>query len=199
MTLVLGLTGSIGMGKSATAQMFRRLKVPVFDSDAAVHAMLGPGGAAVSAVEAAFPGVTGPQGVDRQALGARVFGDDPAKARLEAILHPRVFAEQRRFLATARARRVPLAVLDVPLLFETGGERRVDKVAVVSAPAWLQRQRVLARPGMTEAKFQAILAAQIPDAEKRRRADYIIPTGRGFRPALQAVRRIVRRARQGRL
>jgi dephospho-CoA kinase len=188
---ILGLTGSIGMGKSATAGMFRRLGVPVYDADAAVHRVLGHGGAAVAAVATAFPGVVRDGRVDRPALGARVFGDKPALRRLEAIVHPLVGREQRRFLARAARRRVPLVVLDVPLLFETGGEARTDAIAVVSAPALVQRQRVLSRPAMTAAKLRGILAQQLPDAQKRRRADFIIPTGLGKRQALNRVRRIV--------
>jgi len=171
----LGLTGSIGMGKSTVAAMFADEGVPVFDADACVRALQGPGGRLLPAIEAAFPGSTGPQGVDRAMLGARVFDDDAAMKRLEAIVHPAVARERARFdLEHAES---PLVVDDIPLLFETAGERRVDKVAVVSAPAAVQRQRVLARPGMTEKKFAAILARQLPDAEKRRRADFVIDTG----------------------
>ena len=188
---VLGLTGSIGMGKSATARIFGRLGVPVYDADAAVHGLLGPGGGAVAAVEAAFPGVVKNGRVDRQALGARVFGDGAALRRLEAIIHPRLGAERRRFLAAAARRRQPLVVLDIPLLFETGGEARMDATAVVSAPHRVQRQRVLRRPGMSEIKFQDILKQQVPDAVKRRRADFVISTGLGRRLALNQVRRIV--------
>jgi dephospho-CoA kinase len=188
---VLGLTGSIGMGKSETARMFRRLGVPVYDADAAVHRLLGPGGAAVGPVGQAFPGVVRDGRVDRAALGARVFNDPPALKRLEAIVHPLVGQAQRRFLARAARRRRPLVVLDVPLLFETGGEARTDAIAVVSAPVRLQRQRVLGRPAMSRAKLDGILAQQLPDRLKRQRADFVIPTGLGRRPALLAVRRIV--------
>lgn len=188
---LLGLTGSIGMGKSETARMFRRLGVPVYDADAAVHRLFAPGGEAVAPVEAAFPGVVEQGRVDRKTLGARVFGDAAALRRLERIVHPLVRSEQRRFLAAAARRRAPLVVLDIPLLFETGGEARTDAVAVVSAPRRVQRQRVLRRPDMSEKKFREILAQQVPDAAKRRRADFVIPTGLGRRLALNHVRRIV--------
>ena len=190
--IVLGLTGSIGMGKSSAAAMLRRLRVPLFDADAMVHRLLAPGGAAVARVEAEFPDVEdGEGGIDRQRLGRRVFGDRAALHRLEAILHPMVRAGERRFLASARATRQPLAVLDIPLLFETGGERRCDLVLVVSAPPWLQRQRVMRRPGMTDSRFRAILAAQLPDGEKRRRADFVLPTGLDKGLTLRRLRRLV--------
>ncbi len=175
MTVTLGLTGSIGMGKSTVAAMFADTGIPVFDADAAVHRLQGPGGRVVAAIEAAFPGTTGPDGVNRIALGAAVLGRPDLLRRLEAIVHPAVGEERAGFVAAHTA--APLIVFDVPLLFETGGERRVDKVAVVSAPAEVQRARVLARPGMTEARFAAILARQTPDAEKRARADFVIDTG----------------------
>jgi len=175
--MVLGLTGSIGMGKSTAAIMLRHLGVPVHDADAAVHALLGNRGAAVAAVGAAFPGVVAGAAVDRGKLGARVFGDAAALARLEAILHPLVRESARSFLLQAARRREPLAVLDIPLLYETGAEAICDAVAVVSAPAFLQRSRVLGRRGMTAARFAAILARQMPDAEKRRRADFVVETG----------------------
>ena len=172
--LILGLTGSIGMGKSTVAGMFEALGVPVFDADAEVRAMQGPGGALVDAIEAAFPGSTGPNGVLREELGARVFGDPAALARLEAIVHPAVAARRAAFLrAHADA---PLVVFDIPLLFEKGGHEAVDEVAVVSATAEIQRARVLARAGMTQEKFAHILALQTPDAEKRARADHVIDT-----------------------
>jgi dephospho-CoA kinase len=191
--IVLGLTGSVGMGKSTAAAMFRRMRVPVHDSDAAVHRLLAPGGAAVPRVVAAFPGVSDKQGgIDRGELGARVFGDAPALKRLERILHPLVRQSQARFLKAARARREPLVVLDIPLLFETGGEKRCDAVVVVSAPPWVQRARVMARPNMTEARFRAILKKQMPDHEKRRRADFILPSGLGRAATYRALRRIVR-------
>jgi dephospho-CoA kinase len=172
---VLGLTGSIGMGKSAVAAMLRDAGVPVFDADAQVHRLQGPGGALLPAIEAAFPGVTGPQGVDRGALGALVFGDPAALARLEAIVHPAVADARAAFLAAHVD--APLVVFDIPLLFEKGHEAGLDAVAVVSAPATVQRARVLARPGMTAEKFERILALQVPDADKRARADYVIDTG----------------------
>jgi dephospho-CoA kinase len=174
MTIVLGLTGSIGMGKSTVAAMFRQEGVPVFDADAAVHALQGPGGRLIAEIEALFPGTTGASGVDRQALGQAVLHDKAALARLERLIHPAVAALQRDFLRRHRAHR--LVVLDIPLLFEKGGWRRVDRIAVVSAPAWVQRRRVLARPGMTPGRLARIRALQLPDAEKRARADYVIPT-----------------------
>ncbi|MFD1033657.1 dephospho-CoA kinase [Sphingomonas hankookensis] len=174
MTHILGLTGSIGMGKSTVAHMFRDLGVPVFDADATVHMLQGPGGALLPAIEAAFPGTTSPNGLDRPALRTRIFDDTAARRRLEAIVHPAVAAERQRFLDTHAA--APLIVLDVPLLFETGGDSRCDSVAVVSAAPEVQRARVLARPGMTESAFAAILATQMPDAEKRARAQHLIHT-----------------------
>lgn len=188
---ILGLTGSIGMGKTTAAAMLRRLGVPVHDADATVHALFAPGGAAVAAVDAAFPGVVRQGQVDRAALGAIVFGDGAALKRLEAIVHPLVRRAERVFLARHRRRRAPLVVLDVPLLFESGGARRCDKVAVVSCPAFLQAQRVLARPGMTAARLQAVLAKQLPDREKRKRADFVIPTGMGKPLALRRLKAAV--------
>lgn len=173
--LIVGLTGSIGMGKSTVAGMFEAAGVPVFDADAAVHHLQGPNGALLPAIEAAFPGSTGPQGVDRVALGTQVFGDDAALKRLEAIVHPAVRALQDAFMAQNQHQ--PVLILDIPLLFEKGGAERVDRVVVVSAPAEQQRERVLARPGMTVEKFEEILARQTPDAEKRARADHVIDTG----------------------
>lgn len=189
---ILGLTGSIGMGKSTAAAMLRRMGIPVHDADAVVHRLLGRGGAAVAAVEAAFPGVVQKGVVDRAELGRRVFGNDAALRRLEAILHPMVRAAERAFLARQRSRHVRLVVLDIPLLFETGAERRCDAVAVVTAPAFLQAARVLARPGMTPARLAAVLAKQMPDADKCKRADFVVPTGRGKGPALRRLRAIVR-------
>lgn len=174
MTHILGLTGSIGMGKSTVAQMFRDLGVPVFDADATVHALQGPNGALLPAIEAAFPRTTGPAGVDRPTLRDRIFHDPAARRRLEQIVHPAVAVERQRFLSAHAD--APLVVLDVPLLFETGGESRCDSVAVVSADPAVQRARVLARPGMTESAFAAILATQLPDAEKRARAQHVIHT-----------------------
>mgnify|MGYP002780100531 CR=1 FL=1 len=172
---ILGLTGSIGMGKSTAAAMFRAEGVPVFDADAEVHRLQGPDGALVAAIEARFPGTAGPDGVDRAALGARVLANRAELAALEAIIHPAVGAAQQRFLARHRAR--PLVVLDIPLLFEKGGWRRVGAIVVVSAPLWVQRRRVLARRGMTPTKLRAIRQLQTPDRVKRARADYIINTG----------------------
>lgn len=191
--VVLGLSGSIGMGKSTAARMLRRQGVPVHDADAVVHGLLKPGGAAVAPIEAAFGGVVREGAVDRQALGARVFGDADALRRLEAILHPLVQQAERRFLWQAARRRVPVAVLDIPLLFETGGDRRVDATVVVTAPLFVQRARVLARPGMTAEKFAGILARQMPDREKRRRADFMVLTGDGRWHTRKELTRIVRR------
>ena len=174
--LVLGLTGSIGMGKSTVAAMFERLGVPVFDADAGVRRLQGPGGALVPAIEREFPGATGARGVDRIALGARVFGDPAALARLEAIVHPAVREARAAFLRDHAG--APLVVLDIPLLFEKDRVGEVDKILVVSTPAGVQRARVLARPDMTEQLFAAILERQMPDAEKRARADFTIDTGR---------------------
>ena len=189
---VLGLTGSIGMGKSATAAMFSARGVPVHDSDAAVHALYGPGGAAARAIGAAFPGtLTAGGGVDRPALREAVLGDAEQLRKLEGIVHPLVGAEARAFLA--RHAGAPLVVLDIPLLFETGGEARCDAVLVVTAPPEVQRARVLARPGMTEAALDAILAKQMPDAEKRARADHVIDTSRGFADAEAAVEALIAR------
>jgi dephospho-CoA kinase len=192
---VLGLTGSIGMGKSTAAAAFRRLRVPVFDADAAVHRLQGRGGAAVRPIEAAFPGTTRNGRVDREALRARVLGDPAALKRLERIVHPLVRAEELRFLAAARRRGEPLAVLDIPLLLETGGERRVDRVIVVSAPAATQRARVLARRGMTAERLAAILARQMPDALKRKKAHHVVRTGLSRHAAQRHIRRIVRELR----
>lgn len=191
---ILGLTGSIGMGKSTAAAMFRRDGIAVHDADAAVHDLLRRGGAAVPAVAQAFPEAVRDGAVDRKALGALVFGRPEALRRLEAILHPLVRHRMRRFLQQAGRRGDKLVVLDIPLLFETGGERFCDAVAVVSAPRLLQRQRVLARPGMTREKFAAILAAQMPDHEKRRRADWVVPTGLGRRPTRLVLRALRRQA-----
>jgi dephospho-CoA kinase len=190
--LVIGLTGSIGMGKSTAASMLRRLGLPVHDADAAVHRLTARGGAAVAPVAEAFPGVERDGRIDRGLLGARVLGDPAALKRLEAILHPLVRAEARAFLARQARLRRPLAVLDIPLLFETGGERLCDAVIVVTAPSFVQRARVLRRPGMTEDKMRAILAQQMPDVEKRRRADFVVQTGLNKRHTLRQLSRIVR-------
>lgn len=173
--IILGLTGSIGMGKSTVAAMFADAGVPVFDADAEVHRLQGAGGALVAAIEAAFPGTTGPEGVNRTALGEAVIGKPEAFERLEAIVHPVIAESRAGFLAAHKD--AALVVLDVPLLFEAGGWSTVDSIAVVSAPAEIQRARVLARPGMTPARFEAILAKQLPDTEKRGRADFVIDTG----------------------
>lgn len=188
---ILGLTGSIGMGKSTAATMLRRLGVPVHDADATVHRLLGPGGAAVAAIAAAFPGVVEAGAVNRQELGRRVFGQPAELRRLEAILHPLVRQAETRFLKRQRRRGARLVVLDIPLLFETGGQHRCDAVAVVTAPAFLQEQRVLRRPGMNAARLAAIRAQQMPDGEKRRRADFVLPTGAGKLPVLRRFKRIV--------
>lgn len=172
---ILGLTGSIGMGKSTVAAMFAGAGVPVFDADAEVRRMQGPGGELVPAIEAAFPGSTGPGGVKRDSLGAQVFGDKEALARLESIVHPAVAAKRQTFLIEHSGS--PLVVFDIPLLFEKGGIDAVDEVIVVSAPADIQRRRVLARKGMTPEKFAQILDLQVPDSEKRARADHVIDTG----------------------
>jgi dephospho-CoA kinase len=186
--LILGLTGSIGMGKSTTSKMFQDEGVPVYDADAAVHALYAVGGAAVAPVEAAFPGVVVNGAIDRAKLSARVVGDPEALAKLESIVHPLVGAHRIGFFEQAQAEGHEIVVLDIPLLFETGGEKRVDKVVVVSAPADVQRERVLDRPEMTPEKFEAILARQTPDAEKRARADFVIDTGQGLETARQQVR-----------
>lgn len=189
--VIVGLTGSIGMGKSTAAAMFRYLGIPVYDSDATVHRLLGPGGAAVPGIERAFPGVVRDGAVDRAALGGKVFGDTHALRKLERIVHPLVWRTQDRFLKQAASRRARLAVLDVPLLYETNGDSRCDVTVVVSAPAFLQRQRVLARPGMTPERFRDVLAKQMSDAEKRRRADFVIPSGLGRRLTLKRLQEIV--------
>jgi len=186
---VVGLTGSIGMGKSAVTAMFRRAGVPVFDADAAVHILQGSGGALLPEIEARFPGTTGPAGVDRAKLGAAVFGKPDELKALERIVHPAVARMRAHWLR--RNRSLPVVVLDVPLLFEKKGWRTVDVVVVVSAPAWMQRKRVLTRPGMTAGKFRRILALQTPDAEKRRRADYVITTGCLKHETEAQVRRLV--------
>lgn len=187
--IILGLTGSIGMGKSTVTAMFRRLRVPVFDADAVVHALQAPGGEALEPIAAAFPGVIVNDILDRALLGTAVFSDTDRLQTLEAIIHPLVVTARKRFLTRYRTR--PLVVLDIPLLFERGGVDAYDLVAVVSAPAGIQRARVLTRPGMTSDKFQAILARQVPDADKRSRADIIIPTGGSLFMTRRAVRALV--------
>ncbi|WP_277969822.1 dephospho-CoA kinase [Sphingomonas echinoides] len=187
--ITIGLTGSIGMGKSTVAAMFADEGVPVFDADAAVHRLQASDATVISAIEAAFPGATGAGGVDRAKLGPMVLGNATALARLEAIVHPAVQAERAAFLAAHAT--APLVVFDIPLLFETGGESRVDVVVVASAPDSVQRARVLARAGMTPDKLEAILARQLPDPEKTARADYVVPTGGSLDTTRDAVRRII--------
>jgi dephospho-CoA kinase len=187
--IVLGLTGSIGMGKSTTAGMFADLGVPVHDSDEAVHRLYR--GKAAPLVEAAFPGTTAEGVVDRAKLAERVLGDHAALKRLEAIVHPLVRADATAFLKRHHTAGAPLAVVDIPLLYETGGQERVDMVAVVTAPPEVQRERVLSRPGMTEEKFLKILAKQVPDGEKRRMADFVIDTGGGMQAAREQVANII--------
>jgi dephospho-CoA kinase len=189
--IVVGLTGSIGMGKSNAAHVLQRLGVPVHDADGAVHALMGPGGRAVRKVAEIFPQALAGNRIDRKVLGDMVFGDTPALRRLEAIIHPLVRQSSRAFLAAARRRRARIAVLDIPLLYESGGEKSVDAVIVVSAPKQIQRQRVMGRPGMTEEKFRAIVARQVPDAEKRRRADYVVLTGGHRGETFRQLKRIV--------
>ncbi|MCW5692237.1 MAG: dephospho-CoA kinase [Pseudolabrys sp.] len=191
---ILGLTGSIGMGKSATAKMFAEEGVPVQDADAVVHSLYE--GEATPLIEAAFPGTTAGGKVDRVKLGALVIGKPEAIKRLEQIVHPLVAQQRDKFLAESKQDGADVAVLDIPLLYETGGEKRCDAVVVVSAPAEVQRERVLGRPGMTEERFLAILAKQIPDTEKRRRADFIVDTSHGFDTARQQVREILAQVRR---
>jgi dephospho-CoA kinase len=187
--IVLGLTGSIGMGKSTTAKMFKDAGVPVHDSDETVHRLYA--GKAAALIEEAFPGTVRDGAVDRGLLAAKVLGRPEAMKKLEAIIHPLVRADADTFVARHRAEGAPLVVLDIPLLFETGGSGRVDKVVVVTAPPEIQRERVLARPGMTEEKLDAILAKQVPDAEKRRQADFIIDSSQGMEAARAEVARII--------
>jgi dephospho-CoA kinase len=187
--LVIGLTGSIAMGKSAVADMFKECGVPVFDADAEVHILQGPQGALLAEIESAFPGTTGPQGVDRQKLGALVFGKPAALAQLEAIIHPRVAELRRKFLKANDHEK--LVVFDIPLLFEKGGEKAVDHIVVASASAEQQRERALARPGMTAEKFERILALQMPDNEKRKMADFVIDTGTDIASTRKQVRKLV--------
>ncbi|WP_163270704.1 dephospho-CoA kinase [Chelativorans alearense] len=187
--IVLGLTGSIGMGKTTTARMFAEEGVPVHDSDAAVHRLYA--GEAAPAVEALFPGTVVGGAVDRERLAEAVVGKPDALAKLEALIHPMVRRDADRLVEEHRKKGTPLVLLDIPLLFETAGTGRVDRIVVVTAPQEVQRQRVLARPGMTEEKFAAILARQVPDAEKRQRADFIVDTSHGLEAARQAVRDII--------
>lgn len=185
----IGLTGSIGMGKSAVSKMFRRLGVPVFDADAEVHKLQGPGGALVARIEARFPGTTGPKGVDRQKLGAAVLGKPEELRALERIVHPAVYHVRQHFLLQNRSR--PMVVLDIPLLFEKGGAKQVDVTVVVSAPAFLQTRRVLRRPGMSAAKLKHIRNLQVPDHVKRQRADFVIDTGQSMTETRGEVRRLI--------
>jgi len=187
--VVLGLTGSLGMGKTTTARLFVEAGVPVFDADETVHRLYA--GEAAAAIEAAFPGTTVEHGVDRAKLAQAVLGDAAALSHLEAIVHPLVRREERRFLEAARNGGARVAVLDIPLLFETGGDRRVDAVVVVSAPPEIQHARAFERPGMTEAKFRALLAKQLPDQEKRRRADFVVDSSHGHDSARAQVRAIL--------
>jgi dephospho-CoA kinase len=191
---IVGLTGSIGMGKSTAAQMLRRMGVPVFDADACVHRAMAAGGAAVEAVASSFPGTLAGGAIDRQILGARVLGNRAELARLEAILHPLVGAAERRFIARARSAGQRVVVLDVPLLFETGGNRRCDLVLVVWAPAFLQRARVLKRPNMTKARFTFLKAQQTSERDKRLGADILVPTGLGRAVTWRHLRRALARA-----
>jgi dephospho-CoA kinase len=190
--VVIGLTGSIGMGKSTTARFFAEAGVPVHDADLAVHRLYA--GEAIPMVEAEFPGVGGDTGIDRDKLAKRVLGDPGALKKLEGIIHPLVRREEVRFLEEAERAGAQVAVLDIPLLFETGADRRVDAVVVVTAPEEMQRVRVVTRAGMTEEKFQALQAKQMPDAEKRHRADFVVDTSKGFDSARQQVRAILQAA-----
>ena len=189
--LILGLTGSIGMGKTTAAHHFRRFGVLVHDADTVVHELMGLGGAAVPLVSAAFPGVEYRGAIDREKLGRRVFGHADHLRRLEGILHPMVSDHKRRFIKGAARRRAPFVVLDVPLLFETGGDAACDAVVTVSAPDFVQARRVLARPGMNRERLDSILAMQMPDEEKCRRSDFIVPTGLGRLESLRAIRKII--------
>ena len=193
--LIIGLTGSIGMGKSTVAAMFADEGIPVFCADAAVHQMQAAGGELVADIEAMFPGTTGPEGVDRKALGAVVLGDRDKLATLEALIHPAV-ARKRAVFVNDNAG-TDMLVFDIPLLFETGGQKQIDVTVVVSAPAALQRARVLARAGMTTEKFEHILAVQMNDADKRARADYVIDTGQPMTETRKAVRALVEKLRAG--
>jgi dephospho-CoA kinase len=190
--VVIGLTGSLGMGKTTTSRFFAEAGVPVYDADETVHRLYA--GEAVALIEAAFPGTAGEHGIDRAKLAQAVLGDAAALARLEAIVHPLVRREEQRFLEATRKAGARVAVLDIPLLFETGGDRRVDAVVVVSAPADLQRARAFERPGMTEEKFRALIAKQMPDEEKRRRADFVVDSSQGQDYARAQVHAILRQA-----
>ena len=192
--VILGLTGSIGMGKSTAAADFRRLRVAVHDADETVHALMAPGGAAFDQICQVFPGVRSKVGINRKRLGDLVFADMAALKKLEAILHPLVRKQKTEFLKRSALRRQNLVVLDVPLLFETGGEAKCDAVVVVTAPTFVQRARVMARPGMTTEKFESILAKQVPDLIKRRSADFVVQTGLGRIASLRKIRHIAHTA-----
>lgn len=189
--IVLGLTGSIGMGKSTTAAMFAQAGVPVWDADAAVHRLYGPGAPGSKALATLVPEAVGEAGTDRALLRAAILADPALLAQIEAAIHPLVAADRSAFLAGARAKGHKIVLCDIPLLYETGAEKWLDRVAVVTAPAEIQRARVVSRPGMTEEAFAAILAKQLPDAEKRTRADFVIDTGQGLAPARRQVARII--------
>lgn len=189
--IVIGVTGSIGMGKTAVAQQFHALGAAYFCSDAAVHQLLAPHGAAVKQVAEAFPGALVAGHINRERLGKQVFGDERLRKKLEAIIHPLVVTEQQQFLQRAKQQGAEFCVLDIPLLFETGAEGRCDVVVVASAPLFIQKRRVMARPGMTEEKFKAILSSQMPDSEKRKRADFMVPTGLGKAVSMRYVKRIM--------
>ncbi len=199
--LMIGLTGSIGMGKSETSKMFAKLGLPVYDADAAVHRLYEPGGAAVAALEAAFPGVVKQGGVDRTELSKHVTGNPEATKKLQAIVYPLMADERRRFVEEATAKGADLIVFDIPLLFETGGHATMDAVVVASAPSHIQRTRVLARPGMTEEKFDYLLSRQLADEEKRAKAHFVVVTDKGLEHAFDQVKMIVaelrRRAHEG--
>ena len=194
--IILGLTGSIGMGKTTTAGLFRKFGIPVHDSDATVHAMMARGGEAAETVASLFPNVLKEGVIDRSALGSVVFNDPAALDTLESVLHPLVRKHEHQFLTNAARRHEAVVLLDIPLLFETGGEQRCDAVTVATAPAFIQRQRVLRRPGMTPERFATILARQIPNADKCFNADFLVPTGLGIAFSLRAVRDIVRVAQE---
>ena len=192
----VGLTGSIGMGKSETAKLFARLGLPVFDADATVHALYGPGGAGSAAIATRFPEAVTAEGVDRARLARIIAAHPPSLRALEALIHPLVRQEEDRFVEAARARNEQLVILDIPLLFETGRDKTMDAIVVVSAPEAVQRERVLKRTGMTLEKFQAILARQVPDSEKRAQADFIVETDQGLDHALAQVKRVAAELRQ---
>ena len=195
--IIVGLTGSIGMGKSAAAAMLRDMGIPVHCSDEAVHELLGAGGSAVGLVIETFPNVAGKdKSIDRKTLGAQIFSHTENRKKLESILHPLVVDSQRKFIADHARLHSKIVVLDIPLLFETGADARVDYIVVVSAPPFIQRQRVLARSGMTAEKFESILVLQMPDAEKRRRADFVVETGIGIAETRRALEKIIESLRK---